>query len=142
MFMMYPWTGEFSRMLASCHARSSRSDPGQGSVQRVPAARPGPAGQASRHRRERLAVGPGRAGPDPIPGPGHRGEGGAMSVRVRPVRFTNDITAMRRFLEVLGLRPRITGASGTWVAFTAPPGGMVGLHDAAAAITGYTATQT
>jgi hypothetical protein len=65
-----------------------------------------------------------------------------MSVRVRPVRFTNDIAAMRRFLEALGLRPRITGDSGTWVDFTAPPTGMVGLHDAAAAVTEYTAAQT
>lgn len=63
-------------------------------------------------------------------------------MRVRPVRFTHDVTAMRRFLEVLGLRARVVADTGTWVDFTGPDIGMAALHDAASAVTTHTAGQT
>jgi hypothetical protein len=33
-------------------------------------------------------------------------------MRVTPIRFTNDVPAMRRFLEALGLRPYVTSDGG------------------------------
>lgn len=48
---------------------------------------------------------------------------------VRPVRFTDNIAAMRRFLEAIGLRPRLESESGGWVDMVAG-GGMVALHAA------------
>jgi hypothetical protein len=56
-------------------------------------------------------------------------------MRVRPVRFTNDVAAMRRFLETLGLRARITSDHGGWVDFSIDSPGTVALHDAASAVT-------
>jgi hypothetical protein len=63
-------------------------------------------------------------------------------MRVRPVRFTNDVPAMRRFLEVLGLSARVAADGGGWVDFTAPTTGMAALHDATQTQTGYAAGQT
>ena len=45
-------------------------------------------------------------------------------MRIRPVRFTNDVAAMRRFLEALGLRARIASDQGGWVDFTIDSPGM------------------
>jgi hypothetical protein len=60
---------------------------------------------------------------------------------VRPVRFTDDVDAMRRFLETMGLRPRLAAESGLWVDMVAD-GGMVALHDAASATSGAKAGET
>lgn len=49
---------------------------------------------------------------------------------VRPVRFTDDIEAMRAFYLCIGLRPRIESERGGWVDMVAG-GGMVALHSAA-----------
>jgi predicted enzyme related to lactoylglutathione lyase len=54
---------------------------------------------------------------------------------VRPVRFTDDVPAMRAFLEILGLQPRIESQSGSWLDLTATHG-MIGLHEAARSVTG------
>jgi catechol 2,3-dioxygenase-like lactoylglutathione lyase family enzyme len=48
-------------------------------------------------------------------------------VKITPVRFTYDVAAMRRFLEVLGLRSTLTSDSGSWVSLEGSGGG-VGLH--------------
>jgi hypothetical protein len=48
---------------------------------------------------------------------------------VRPVRFTDNVEHMRRFLEALGLRPRVEAAGGGWVDLVAGAG-MVALHSA------------
>ncbi len=50
-------------------------------------------------------------------------------VVVRPVRFTDNLKQMQRFLETLGLRPRIESELGGWVDMVAS-GGMVALHSA------------
>ena len=63
-------------------------------------------------------------------------------MRVRPVRFTNDVAEMRRFLEALGLNARIAADGGGWVDFTTGSPGLAALHDAATAQTGYQAGQT
>jgi len=63
-------------------------------------------------------------------------------MRVRPVRFTDDVAAMRRFLEALGLRPRIASDNGGWVDFLTKDGGGAALHDAATATSGYRAGET
>jgi hypothetical protein len=60
---------------------------------------------------------------------------------VRPVRFTDNIEAMQRFLATLGLRPRMASESGLWLDMVAD-GGMVGLHDAASATSGAAAGET
>lgn len=53
---------------------------------------------------------------------------------VRPVRFTDNVDAMRAFLVGLGLTPRIESAAGGWVDMVAGggdgAGGMVALHSA------------
>jgi hypothetical protein len=54
---------------------------------------------------------------------------------VRPVRFTDDVEAMQRFLHAVGLRPRMASDSGVWLDMVAE-GGMVGLHSAASSDTG------
>ncbi|NEA37120.1 VOC family protein [Streptomyces sp. SID13031] len=56
-------------------------------------------------------------------------------VVVRPLRFTDDVQAMRAFLETLGLRSRIESESGVWVDMVAGRG-MVALHDAAGSTSG------
>lgn len=48
---------------------------------------------------------------------------------VRPVRFTDNLKSMRRFLVALGLRPRIESEIGGWVDMVAGAG-MVALHSA------------
>ena len=63
-------------------------------------------------------------------------------MRVRPVRFTDDVAAMRRFLEALGLRPRIASDNGGWVDFLTKDSGGAALHDAATATSGYRAGET
>ena len=63
-------------------------------------------------------------------------------MRVRPVRFTYDVAAMRRFLEVLGLQPRVAADGGGWVDFTMDSTGMVALHDAENVQTGFKAGET
>jgi hypothetical protein len=60
---------------------------------------------------------------------------------VRPLRFTDDIPGMRRFLELVGLRPRIESTGGGWVDLVGG-GGMVALHTAASSDTGGLAGQT
>jgi len=63
-------------------------------------------------------------------------------MRVRPVRFTDDVAAMRRFLEALGLRPRIASDNGGWVDFLTKESGGAALHEAATATSGYNAGET
>jgi hypothetical protein len=53
-----------------------------------------------------------------------------LDVVVRPVRFTDDVTALRAFLTELGLVARIESERGGWVDMVAGSG-MVALHDAA-----------
>ncbi|GAA3150394.1 hypothetical protein GCM10010530_82080 [Kribbella aluminosa] len=60
---------------------------------------------------------------------------------IRPLRFTDDVDAMRAFLEGLGLRSRIESERGGWVDMQAGRG-MVALHDAASSSTGGQAGQT
>lgn len=54
---------------------------------------------------------------------------------VAPLRFTEDVQAMRSFLELLGLRSRIESESGSWVDMVAGAG-LVALHSAATSDTG------
>jgi hypothetical protein len=60
---------------------------------------------------------------------------------VRPVRFTADVAAMRDFLGLLGLAPRVESQRGGWVDLVAGAG-MVALHDAAGSATGGRPGQT
>jgi hypothetical protein len=62
-------------------------------------------------------------------------------VVIRTLRFTNEVQAMRAFLETLGLRSRIESESGIWVDMVAGRG-MVALHDAARSDTGGEPGQT
>jgi hypothetical protein len=62
-------------------------------------------------------------------------------VVIRPLRFSDDIQAMRAFLETLGLRSRIESERGGWVDMVAGRG-MVALHDAATSSTGGKAGDT
>lgn len=57
------------------------------------------------------------------------------AVVVRPLRFTDHIDAMRAFLEVLGLRPRVESEAGGWIDLVAGAG-MVALHGAETSDTG------
>jgi hypothetical protein len=59
---------------------------------------------------------------------------------VRPLRFTDNVQAMRAFLGTLGLRSRIEAERGGWVDMVAGRG-MVALH-AAASSTGAKAGDT
>ncbi|HWD82524.1 MAG TPA: VOC family protein [Kribbella sp.] len=63
------------------------------------------------------------------------------SVVIRPLRFTDDVDAMRGFLEALGLRSRIESERGGWVDMVTG-NGMVALHEAADSSTGGKAGQT
>ncbi len=54
----------------------------------------------------------------------------AADVVLRPVRFTSDVAAMQRFLELVGLRSRVESESGGWVDMVGTSG-MLALHDAA-----------
>lgn len=60
---------------------------------------------------------------------------GAPAVVVRPLRFSDRIPAMRAFLEVLGLRPRIESRGGAWVDLVGAAG-MVALHTAETSTSG------
>lgn len=53
-------------------------------------------------------------------------------MKVLAVRFTADVPAQRRFLEALGLAPRVGSDGGGWVDL-AGDGGLVGLHAVASA---------
>ncbi|HLV59146.1 MAG TPA: VOC family protein [Natronosporangium sp.] len=64
------------------------------------------------------------------------------TMKVRPLRFTDDVPAMRRFLEALGLVPRISSQDGGWVSFTSPGEGMAALHSAAGSDRGHRAGET
>src|SRR4051794_34422774 len=121
-----------ARMLAFLYAGSH--DTVQGAAQRLSAAGSGSPGQAPCDRRGHIAVRSGRAGAVRL------SEGGAM--RVRPVRFTDDVAAMRRFLEALGLRPRIASDNGGWVNFLTKESGGAALHEAATATSGYKVGET
>ncbi|HET7387278.1 MAG TPA: VOC family protein [Nocardioidaceae bacterium] len=59
----------------------------------------------------------------------------AGGIVVCPVRFTDDLAAMRDFLVLLGLAPRVESEVGGWVDLVAG-GGMVALHDAASSDVG------
>lgn len=54
---------------------------------------------------------------------------------VQPIRFTDDVAAMRDFLTVLGLRARLESDRGGWVDL-ASGGGRAALHSAATSATG------
>jgi len=60
---------------------------------------------------------------------------------VRPIRFSDDVDAMRAFLELLGLASRIESERGGWVDMVAGAG-MVALHDTASSATGGRSGQT
>lgn len=62
-------------------------------------------------------------------------------VVVRPVRFTDHVGDMQRFLEVLGLRPWIVAEGGGW-SDMACGSGRVALHDAATSDSGGLPGQT
>jgi hypothetical protein len=62
-------------------------------------------------------------------------------VVIRPLRFSTDVEAMRRFYELLGLRSRVESERGGWVDMVAG-GGMVALHDAATSTSGGRPGQT
>jgi hypothetical protein len=66
---------------------------------------------------------------------------GMNGMVIRPLRFTDDVDAMRAFLETLGLRSRIESERGGWVDMVTG-NGMVALHDAATSSTGGKAGQT
>jgi hypothetical protein len=55
---------------------------------------------------------------------------------VRPIRFTDRVDEMRRFLETLGLRRRLESESGGWVDMVAGGGGMLALHSAETSVRG------
>ncbi|HEY2949098.1 MAG TPA: VOC family protein [Micromonosporaceae bacterium] len=63
-------------------------------------------------------------------------------MRVRPVRFTENVAAMREFLQELGLRPNVESESGGWVDLVGDAPGMAALHDAASNTSGYRAGET
>ena len=54
---------------------------------------------------------------------------------VRPLRFAGDTRAMRSYLEVIGMQPRMESDSGGWVDMVAGAG-MVALHSAETSDTG------
>jgi LDH2 family malate/lactate/ureidoglycolate dehydrogenase len=67
---------------------------------------------------------------------------GGTPVKVTPVRFTQDVPAMRRFLVALGLTSTSSSADGGWVSLEAAGGGEVGLHSTATATTATPAGST
>jgi hypothetical protein len=60
---------------------------------------------------------------------------------VRPLRFTDDIPAMRGFLELLGMAPRVESRRGGWLDMVSGAG-LVALHDAAESEVGAVAGGT
>lgn len=63
-------------------------------------------------------------------------------MKVCPVRFTDDVAAMRRFLEALGMRARISATGGGWVDLTVGTEGLAALHAAATSEFGHRAGET
>ncbi len=63
------------------------------------------------------------------------------AIVVRPVRFTDRIEEMQKFLETVGLRARLESVRGGWVDLIADSG-MMALHDAATSTTGGLPGQT
>lgn len=49
-------------------------------------------------------------------------------VAVQPIWYQPVLDEPRRILEAIGLRPRISSDTGTWIDFTADGGGLVALH--------------
>lgn len=66
---------------------------------------------------------------------------GAPEIVVRPLRFTDRLPAMRAFLELLGLRPRIESDGGAWLDLVGAAG-MVALHTAATSDVGAASGET
>lgn len=64
-----------------------------------------------------------------------------MSLVVRPVRFSDNLDAMRAFYETVGLKPRIESERGGWVDLVAGAG-MVALHSAAGSALDHTQGET
>ncbi|GAB2685162.1 VOC family protein [Kribbella swartbergensis] len=62
-------------------------------------------------------------------------------VVIRPLRFSADVDAMRKFLETLGLRARIESERGGWAVLLAGRG-AVSLHDSATSDSGAPPGQT
>ncbi|WBQ02455.1 VOC family protein [Kribbella sp. CA-293567] len=62
-------------------------------------------------------------------------------VVIRPLRFTDQLPALRAFFETLGLRSRIESERGGWVDLVAGRG-MVALHSAAGATSGVEPGET
>lgn len=60
---------------------------------------------------------------------------------VRPLRFTDDIDAMRGFLELLGMAPRVESTRGGWLTMVSGAG-MLALHEAATSTFGNSAGDT
>jgi hypothetical protein len=60
---------------------------------------------------------------------------------VRPLRFTDDIEAMRGFLELLGMAPRVESTRGGWLTMVSGAG-MIALHEAATSTFGNSAGDT
>jgi hypothetical protein len=60
---------------------------------------------------------------------------------VRPLRFTDDIDAMRGFLTLLGMAPRVESTRGGWLDMVGGAG-VVALHDAAGSTSGAIAGDT
>lgn len=63
------------------------------------------------------------------------------TIVVRPIRFTDNIEAMREFLETVGLRVRIESNRGGWFDLVAGAG-MVALHTAATSAHEHAAGET
>ena len=63
------------------------------------------------------------------------------AIVVRPVRFTDNIEAMREFLQMIGLRVRIESQRGGWYDLVAGAG-MVALHTAADSAMGHAQGET
>jgi hypothetical protein len=63
------------------------------------------------------------------------------NIVVRPVRFTDAVEPMRRFLQTIGLQPRIEAEGGGWVDLVAASG-MIAVHEAATSDSGGRAGQT
>jgi hypothetical protein len=63
------------------------------------------------------------------------------AIVVRPVRFTEHLAAMQRFLELIGLRPWILTDRGGWSDMSCGAG-RVALHDAASSAFGHLPAQT
>jgi hypothetical protein len=63
------------------------------------------------------------------------------AIVVRPIRFTDHVDAMQRFLELIGLRPWVVTNRGGWSDMSGGAG-RVALHDAASSAMGHLPGQT